>query len=143
MSHQIDEYSYHLGAADAFCEMVRSGLKKVALSHPCDTKEMRDSFLEDFDVLCKKYGVHYYIEDATIITDLFPASANKGKHQVLFYKNEKDLQAYLHLKEIKESALVSGKYDDVRHEIALGWGKLLSYPEEGIERLIRNNQDKE
>ena len=140
---QIDAYSYHLGAADAFCEMVRSGLKKVALSHPCASKEQRDSFLEDFDALCEKYGVCYYVEDSTIITDLFPASANRGKHQVLFYRSKEDLEEYLLLKAMKKKALEDGTYDDIRHEIAVRWGRLLSYPEEGIERLIRQNTEKE
>ena len=30
---EIDSYSYHLGAADCFCEMVAAGVKKIALSH--------------------------------------------------------------------------------------------------------------
>ena len=46
---EIDSYSYHLGAADCFCEMVAAGVKKIALSHPCNSKEERDSFLADFD----------------------------------------------------------------------------------------------
>ena len=40
----IDKFSYKLGAADCFCEMVRAGVKKIALAHPCDTREERDSF---------------------------------------------------------------------------------------------------
>ena len=143
MERKIDEYSYHLGAADCFCEMVRAGVKKIALSHPCDTKELRDSFLQDFDRLCEKYSVRYYEEDATIITDLFPASANKGKFQVIFYREEEDLETYLGLKNAKEKAIQEGRYEEVRTEIAREWGRLLSYPEEGIERLLRNNTEKE
>ncbi|MBR2067341.1 MAG: hypothetical protein IJ875_03665 [Solobacterium sp.] len=45
MKREIDRYSYHLGAADCFMEMVASGLKQIALSHPCSTKEERDAFL--------------------------------------------------------------------------------------------------
>ena len=143
MERKIDEYSYHLGAADCFCEMVRAGVKKIALSHPCDTKEMRDSFLLDFDRLCDKYSVQYYVEDAVIITDLFPVSANKDKFQVVFYREEQDLNAYLALKDEKEKALKEGRYEMVRTEIAQAWGRLLSYPAEGIERLIKNNTEKE
>ena len=43
--NQIDHFSYELGAADCFCEMVRAGVKKLALAHPCDTKAERDAFL--------------------------------------------------------------------------------------------------
>ena len=39
---EIDSYSYHLGAADCFCEMVAAGVKKIALSHPCNSKEERE-----------------------------------------------------------------------------------------------------
>ena len=30
----IDHYSYECGVMDCFCEMVASGLKKLAMSHP-------------------------------------------------------------------------------------------------------------
>ena len=33
----IDTFSYELGAADCFCEMVRAGVKRLALAHPCDS----------------------------------------------------------------------------------------------------------
>ena len=39
----IDPYSYQAGVMDCFCEMVSCGLKKLAMSHPCDTREERDS----------------------------------------------------------------------------------------------------
>ena len=44
---KIDKLSYHLSAVDCFCEMVRAGVKRIALSHPCDIKEERDSFLPE------------------------------------------------------------------------------------------------
>ena len=54
---KLDRFSYHLGAADCFCEMVRAGVKRIALSHPCDSRQERDAFLPEFDRLCEKYGV--------------------------------------------------------------------------------------
>ena len=105
MKKEIDKYSYHLGAADCFCEMVRAGVKKIALSHPCDSKEKRDTFLEDFDSLCKKYIVSYYIEDEPFLTDLFPISLNKDKYNVIFYSDKKDLEEYLNLKREKKDSL--------------------------------------
>ena len=85
----IDKFSYHLGAADCFCEMVRAGVKKIALSHPCDTMEdERDSFLPEFDKLCEKYGVRYYVEDDAFLTDLFPLSLNLDKFNVIFYQDK-------------------------------------------------------
>ena len=139
----INPFSYHLGAADVFCEMIRAGVKKIALSHPCDTREARDSFLPDFDRLCQKYGFHYYVEDEPIITDLFPVSMNRGKYQVIFYQDEKFLQDYLSLKEEKLNARASGYYRSVRSDLAYRYGKLLSYTDEGIRQLLTLNMEKE
>ena len=114
----IDSYSYHLGAADVFCEMVAAGVKKIALSHPCGSKAERDRFLPDFDALCKKYGVQYYIEDDPIITDLFPVSMNRGKYQVIFYQEKAMLLSYLGLKQEKAAALTDGRYEEIRTDLA-------------------------
>lgn len=90
---KIDKFSYQLGAADCFCEMVRAGVKRIALSHPCDSKEERDSFLPEFGRLCEKYGVHYYVEDEAFLTDLFPLSLNQGKFNVILYQDESALRS--------------------------------------------------
>lgn len=140
---EIDKFSYQLGAADCFCEMVRAGVKKIALSHPCDTKEERDSFLPEFDKLCEKYGVRYYVEDESFLTDLFPLSLNRGKFNVIFYQDEVVLKEYLDLKTEKEKAVAAGNYADCRRNIARRYGKLLSYTDEGIQRLLETNSEKE
>ena len=133
----IDNYSYHLGAADCFCEMVAAGVKKIALSHPCNSKEERDSFLEDFDRLKEKYGVDYYVEDHPFLTALFPEEMNKGKYNVIFYCERQYLDRYLELKNMKEELISAGKYEgEERIRIAREYGRLLSYSEEGIERLL-------
>ena len=140
---EIDSYSYHLGAADCFCEMVAAGVKKIALSHPCNTAEERDSFLNDFDRLCEKYGVSYYVESEPFITDLFPAEMNLGKHNVIFYCERKYLDEYLSLKEKKKSLISSNAYDEAAaRDIAIRYGKLLSYSDEGIIRLLNKNSKK-
>ena len=139
---KVDKFSYHLGAADCFCEMVRAGVKHIALSHPCDSKEERDSFLPEFDKLCKKYSVLYYIENDAFLTDLFPLSLNQGKYNVIFYQDEAVLKEYLGLKAEKEKAIAAGNYDDCRKDIARRYGKLLSYTDKGIQRLLDANSDK-
>ena len=140
---KIDKLSYHLGATDCFCEMVRAGVKSIALSHPCDTEEERNSFLPEFDRLCKKYGVRYYAEDEALLTDLFPLSLNQGKFNVIFYQDESALQEYLDLKAEKEKAISTGTYAECRENIAHQYGKLLSYTDEGIQRLLDANTEKE
>ena len=134
----IDNYSYHLGAADCFCEMVAAGVKKIALSHPCSSKEERDSFLSDFDKLCNKYGVSYYVEDEPFLTALFPEEMNKGKYNAIFYCEKEYLDRYLELKEAKKNLIASNEYNDAnRVFIAREYGKLLSYSDAGIERLLQ------
>lgn len=141
---EIDKYSYKLGAADCFCEMVRAGVKRLALAHPCDTKEERDSFLQDFAALSKEYHVQMYCEDEGFLTDLFPVSMNKNRFNVLFYDEAPTLQAYLDLKKEKASLVAENAYTgQARHQIAVAYGELLSYTPERIERLIVENQEKE
>ena len=138
----IDNYSYHLGAADCFCEMVAAGVKKIALSHPCDSKELRDCFLNDFDKLCKKYNVRYYVENEPFLTVLFPESMNRGKFNVIFYCEERYLEEYLSLKKQKKEFIDSGNYTDSnKRAVAYNYGKLLSYSDEGIQRLLNKNTD--
>ena len=135
--HAIDAYSYGLGAMDCFCEMVAVGLKTLAMSHPCDTREERDSYLQDAEKLCRKYGVKLYPEDEAFITDLFPEELNKGKYNYLFYRTGDVLERYMGLKEQQKRLIADHSYTgQERYRIAVELGKLLSYPEDGIERLI-------
>ena len=53
------------------------------------------------------------------------------------------LKEYLDLKAEKERAIADGKYADCRENIARRYGKLLSYTDEGIQRLLDTNSDKE
>ncbi len=106
----IDHFSYELGAADCFCEMVRAGVKQIALAHPCDTREARDEYLPYFEDLCQKYGVKLYVEDVPLLTDLFPLSMNQGKYNAIFYQEDSALDAYLALKAEKQAALEAGAY---------------------------------
>lgn len=140
---KIDKFSYHLGAADCFCEMVRAGVKRIALSHPCDSREELNGFLPEFDRLCETYGVCYYVEDESFLTDLFPLSLNRGKCNVIFYQDASALQDYLDLKAEKEKAVAAGNYDDCRKDLAWRYGRLLSYTDAGIRRLLDTNCEKE
>lgn len=140
----IDKFSYKLGAADCFCEMVRAGVKKIALAHPCDTREERDSFLTEYEKLCQEYGVKMYQEDEGFLTDLFPVSLNKDRFNTIFYQDDAVLKAYLDLKAEKKHAQETGAYTpEKRRDIAWRYGKLLSYTDEGIERLLAQNKEKE
>ncbi len=141
----VDPYSYELGVMDCFCEMVASGLKRLAMSHPCRDREEWRSFEPAVRELCRKYGVLYYPEEEPFITDLFPAAMNEGTCHYLFYREPQVLEEYLALKKEQKEAVTAGAYDlPKRDEIAGGLGRLLSYPEEGIRRYIeRTRAEKE
>lgn len=119
-------------------------MKQIALAHPCDTREERDSFLPEFEKLCQEYGVKMYLEDEGFLTDLFPVSMNKDRFNTIFYVEDGVLQAYLDLKAEKKRAQETGTYTpEKRYDIAYRYGKLLSYTDAGIQRLLRENQEKE
>ena len=112
----IDNYSYQCGVMDCFCEMVASGLKKLAMSHPCDTKAERDSYLPQVKKLCEKYGILYHPQDV--------------------------YETYLELKKRqKELENQCGGTEEERYQLAADFGVLLSYPEEGIRRLIEKTRE--
>lgn len=134
---KIDRYSYELGVMDCFCEMVAVGLKTLAMSHPCDTKEERDSYEEDVRRICDSYGIQYYPEDEPFLTDLFPEELNKDKFNYLFFRDPETLGRYMALKREKVHMIKEGIYQgENRRHIAAQFGRLLSYPEERICRYI-------
>ncbi len=135
---EIDAYSYQLGVIDCFNEMVNAGVKKIAMSHPCRTPEERDECLEACRGICAQYGTKMYAENDSFVTDLFPEEMNRGASHYIFYKNDEDLDSYLSLKKRKEELIKEGGYTgEARYRIAWEFGKLLSYTDEAVERLIR------
>lgn len=140
----MDKYAYECGIIDCFNEMVKAGLKPLALSHPCETAEERDGYLPFCDQICRHYQTHYHIEDEPLLSDLFPLSMNRGKFNILFYYDEETIDAYLALKRRKEELINDNAYFGQKREaIAVEFGKLLGYPLFGIKRLIAENHEKE
>ena len=87
------DYWYHCGVMDAFCEIVAAGVKKLALSHPINSKEDLNSLLPYAKQLCRQYGIQYYEERELLITDLFPLRFNKDHYNILFYRDDATLDA--------------------------------------------------
>ena len=54
---KIDEYSYQCGIMDCFSEMVKAGLKKIALAHPTKTKEAREVYVPFAKEICEQYHI--------------------------------------------------------------------------------------
>lgn len=139
----IDQYSYNCGIMDCFNEMVKAGLKRIALAHPFASKELRNQYLPFVETITQKYHTYYYLDDDPLLTDLFPYSLNKNTYNIIFYKNKSDIDEYLALKDLKAKAIQNKEYDQYRQEIAYRFGKLLSYSKEAIEDYIKNNFEKE
>ena len=140
----IDPYSYQCGVIDCFNEMVRSGVKALALSHPMDSAAERDDLIPFARSCCHQYGNQLYIEDTPLLTDLFPLSLNQGKFNILFYRAGHILDQYLRLKERKANLVAERAYfGGNRSQLAWEYGRLLSYPDEAIRRLISDNPEKE
>ena len=139
---RVDSFSYQLGVMDCFCEMVAAGVKRLAMSHPFSDREERDRYREEVKRLCDKYEIHFYPEEEALLTALFPKEANRGKPLYLFYGKEETLTEYLALKEEQKRLMEQGLYTREEDErLASEFGRLLSYPEDGICRLIRKTEN--
>lgn len=132
----IDERSYRLGGVGSFSEMVRVGVKKLALSAAMLPAEM-DDLEADIRRIAEAEGIEAYRESDLIVTDLFPADVAEGKDVMLLYQGD-TLEKYLALKQRKAELEKSGQYTvEARREIAREFGRLLSYPADNIEARLK------
>lgn len=144
----VDARAYALGVCDAFCEVVRAGVKRIALSHPFTQDELDTvlgaDFIRDCTAIAAQYGCGAHHQTEPLLTDLFPISLNAGRQNVIFYRDPADLEAFLGICRDKRALVASGAYTgDARREIAVRFGRLLSYSEEAIDRLITQNTERE
>lgn len=140
----MDQFSYACGVMDAFNEVVKAGVKKLALSHPFIWDEDSDKLVIEAEKISSKYGNHMMVEKELLITDLFPFSSNKGKVVILFYRDPYVLDQYLDLIKRKDELLAQQEYKgEKRKQIAIEFGHLLSYSDEAIVRYIESNNEKE
>ena len=78
----VDERSYQLGIMGGFSEVVRLGVKELALSEVMSPEEM-DDILPDAKIVAERNGVQLYRETDFLVTDLFPADVALGKEVLL------------------------------------------------------------
>ncbi len=140
----LDSFSYHCGIIDYLNEILRAGVKNLALSRPLEERALRDALVPFAQDSCRQYGTKLYIEDEPLLTDLFPASMNRGKYNILFYLEGHILNQYLRLKE-RKAALVAERayFGGNRLQLAMEYGHLLSYSAEVVRRMIAENMEKE
>ena len=72
----MDQFSYACGVMDAFNEVVKAGVKKLALSHPFDWNHDAEPLIQEAHKISEKYGNYMMVEKELLITDLFPTSSN-------------------------------------------------------------------
>jgi hypothetical protein len=132
----VDARSYNLGIMGGFAEVVRLGVKELALSEVMSPEEM-DDILPDAKIVAERNGVQLYREADLLVSDLYPADVALGKEVLLIYTGN-TLEKYLAIKADKENLVAAGQYSGSnRAEIAQRFGKLLSYPPAVIDDLIR------
>ena len=135
----IDDRSYQLGIMGGFSEVVRLGVKTLALSEVMTPEEM-DEVMDDAAVIAERNKVRMWRETDFLVTDLYPADVAEGKHVLLIYTGD-TLEKYQAIKADKAALIEAGKYaGQAREEIARRFGRLLSYPEAVIDDLLK--QDK-
>lgn len=136
----IDHRSYQLGIMGGFAEVVKLGVKKLALSEVMSPAEM-DDIMADALIVAKRNGVEMWRETDFLVTDLYPADVAEGKHVLLIYTGDTRDQ-YLAIKSDKEMLIASGRYEGAaREEIARRFGRLLSYPEAVIDDLLERQKN--
>ena len=132
---KIDQRSYQLGVMGGFAEVVKLGVKQLALSEVMTPEEM-DGVMDDAMVIAERNHVQMWRETDFLVTDLYPADVAAGKHVLLIYTGD-TLDRYLAIKADKAGLVAAGEYEgDARAEIARRFGRLLSYPGSVIDDLL-------
>jgi catechol 2,3-dioxygenase-like lactoylglutathione lyase family enzyme len=132
------EFLKESGQLDAFAEMVKSGVKPIALSPPMESVEL-DLFLEEAKRIADKHEIQLYREADLIESDLFSDSLTAGKEVLILYTGDA-LLAYQALKADIQAAQASGTYvGQKRIELSRRWGRLLGYPVSRINELLAEN----
>ena len=132
---EIDSHSYNLGIMGGFAEVVRLGVKTLALSEVMAPEEM-DHLMGDAEEIAERNQVDIWRETDFLVTDLYPADVADGKHVLLIYTGD-TLNRYLAIKADKKALQDAGAYEgEAREMIARRFGRLLSYPEPVIDDLL-------
>jgi catechol 2,3-dioxygenase-like lactoylglutathione lyase family enzyme len=124
------------GQIESFAEMVKSGVKPLALGPPMTSAEL-DLFMPEVERISKKYGIEFFREESLVQTDLFPVSISEGKEVVIFYKGN-SIKAYQDLKlELTKDKLTASQ----KRDLSRRFGRLLGYPTDRINDLLAENSD--
>jgi hypothetical protein len=131
--------SYYAGTISTSTEFVSYGCKKLALSATFSDEEL-STLLDHAEQKAKEYGIPIYVEKDLIVTKLFSPTVAEGKTVILFAYNQDVLDEYFAIKEFRKKAMAEGQLAEVEEEIAWRFGRLLSYTDETITRLLNENK---
>jgi len=135
-SRDIDWRSHQLGAMTAFAEVVDNGCKRLALSSPM-TREQFASVIEDIREIAAKRDLILHVDDEFLETILFDHEPIRGKTVIHIVAEQATVDEYLGLKEKKQKHREAGTLNkEVELEVAWGLGRLLSYDDDSIKRLL-------
>lgn len=129
-----ENMDFRNGVNDAFCEIVKAGVKKLAFSHATDDESVFALEFHSAYHCAKKYGISFYIEESLFETLLFK---NSGCKVLIFYKDEMDIHDYIVLK--KHVLENSNPSLEEKKDYARELGRLLSYSPSRIEEMIEAN----
>lgn len=134
------EFLKESGQVETFAEMVKSGVKPLALSPPLSPSEM-DLFFAEATRIAEQYEIELYRESNLIETDLFSDSLIDSKEVLILYKGN-SLLAYQALKSEIEEAKSSGTYSaDQKIAFSRRFGRLLGYPVSRINEMLAENSE--
>lgn len=141
---EIDQFSRVVGAMSAFSECIACGAKQLALGAPVLEQKDRDEYFEFAEEICRKKGIKCAKDNDALLTDLFPVSMNKDRYNIIFYKHDNYYEQYEDIKKRKKRLIAEKKYNRAaRYDIAYEFGKILSYSDREIDRMIAENSEKE
>lgn len=131
----FDLESYYAGTAFMAAEIVSYDIKKIALSPPYSDEEL-EVMLAVTQMAADEYDLPIYVEKDFLTTLLFDENLTKGKSVIFIARNQNVLEEYFALKELKRKAIEEGLLEKVQKELAWSFGRLLSYSDSAIRRLL-------
>ena len=148
MSKQIDAYSFAIGVCEAFCEVVRAGVKRIALSHPFTEDELQNALGADFlpacEAVARSTAAKRIILKEPSHHRPFPGLVEPRQANVVFYREDRDLKEFLSIQHDKQALIAENNYTgENRRQIAVRYGHLLSYSDEAIARYLSQNTELE
>jgi hypothetical protein len=130
-------YSFYAGSISTAAEFVSCGCKKIALSSPFTDEELA-VMIDIAKIESEKYRVPFYVEKDFLTTRLFDAAITGGKSVIFIAQNQKILDEYFELKNLKQQAIEQETLAEVEDAIAWKFGRLLSYDDDTIKRLLQH-----